>query len=90
MDILGGSDALVSLRSRSESARRMGLIDDMERDAQRRIRESQERLMTELERTEGELADLQARGRGSGFFSGDLGAEWTPEESAADFIRDGQ
>ncbi len=83
MDVLGGSDALVSLRSRSESARRMGLIDDMERDAQRRIRESQERLMTELERTEGELADLQARGRGSGFFSGDLGAEWTPEESAA-------
>ncbi len=83
IDVLGGSDALVSLRSRAQSVRRMGLIDDLERDAQRRIRESQERLMADLQETEAELADLQERGRGSGFFSGDLGAEWTPEESAA-------
>lgn len=83
IDVLGGSDALVSLRSRAPSVRRMGLIDDMERDAQRRIRESQDRLMADLEATEAELADLQERGRGSGFFAGDLGAEWTPEENAA-------
>jgi ABC-type uncharacterized transport system involved in gliding motility auxiliary subunit len=83
IDVLGGSDALVSLRSRAQSVRRMDLIDDMERDAQRRIRESQERLLANLQETEGELAELQARGRGSGFFSGDLGAELTPEENAA-------
>jgi hypothetical protein len=74
---------MVSLRSRAQSVRRMTLIDDMERDAQRRIRESQERLMADLQQTEGELADLQARGRGSGFFAGDLGAELTPEENDA-------
>jgi hypothetical protein len=61
----------------------MELVETMERDAQRRIRETQERLQADLQQTEGELADLQARGRGSGFFSGELGAEMTPEESQA-------
>jgi len=39
-------------------------------------------LQGELEDTQGRLAQLQARGRGSGFFSGNLGAELTPEENA--------
>jgi len=39
-------------------------------------------LQTELSDTEARLAELQARGSGSGFFSGNLGAELTPEESA--------
>lgn len=82
IDVLGGSDALVSLRSRAPSLRRMTLVDDMERDAQRRIERRQEELQGELQETEARLAQLQSRGRGSGFFSGDLGAELTPEENA--------
>jgi ABC-2 type transport system permease protein len=82
IDVLGGSDALVSLRSRAPSLRRMDLVEDMEADAQRRIQRRQEELQGELQETEARLAELQARGRGSGFFSGDLGAELTPEENA--------
>jgi len=83
IDVLGGSEALVSLRSRAPSLRRMELVDQMERDAERRIRDRQEELQGELQETEARLAELQAHGRGSGFFSGDLGAELTPEENAA-------
>jgi gliding motility-associatede transport system auxiliary component len=83
IDVLGGSDALVSLRSRAPSLRRMTMLEDMERDAQRRIESRQEDLQRELHDTETQLADLQRRGRGSGFFSGNLGAELTPEENAA-------
>lgn len=82
IDVLGGSDALVSLRSRAPSLRRMELVDEMEADAERRIRTRQEELQLELRETEARLAELQERGRGSGFFSGNLGAEMTPEENA--------
>jgi hypothetical protein len=60
----------------------MRLVDDMEADAERRIRRRQEELQGELAETEARLAELQERGRGSGFFSGDLGAELTLEENA--------
>ncbi len=83
IDVLGGSDALVSLRSRAPSMRRMELVEELERDAQRRIESRQEQLQTELQETESRLADLQARGRGSGFFTGELGAELTAEENTA-------
>jgi ABC-type uncharacterized transport system involved in gliding motility auxiliary subunit len=82
IDVLGGSDALVSLRSRAPSLRRMELVEEMERDADRRIQQRQEELQTELRETESRLAELQAGGRGSGFFSGDLNAELTSEENA--------
>jgi ABC-type uncharacterized transport system involved in gliding motility auxiliary subunit len=82
IDVLGGSNALVSLRSRAPSLRRMDMGEDMEADAARRIQRRQEELQGELQETEARLAELQARGRGSGFFTGDLGAELTPEENA--------
>ncbi len=82
IDVLGGSDALVSLRSRAPSLRRMDLVEGMEADADRRIQRRQEELQQELQETEARLGEMQARGRGSGFFSGDLGAELTPEENA--------
>jgi ABC-type uncharacterized transport system involved in gliding motility auxiliary subunit len=82
IDVLGGSNALVSLRSRAPSLRRMDMVEDMEADAARRIQRRQEELQGELQETEARLAELQARGRGSGFFTGDLGAELTPEENA--------
>lgn len=81
IDVLGGSDALVSLRSRAPSSRRMQMVDNMEADANRRIQRRQEELQSELQETESRLSELQARGRGSGFFSGNLGAELTPEEN---------
>jgi chromosome segregation ATPase len=60
----------------------MELVEDMEADADRRIQRRQEELQQELQETESRLAELQTRGRGSGFFSGNLGAELTPEENA--------
>lgn len=83
IDVLGGSDALVSLRSRAPAQRSMKLLEDMERDAQRRIESQQQQLEADLQETQAQLQELQARGRGSGFFAGDLGAELTPEEQAA-------
>lgn len=80
IEVLGGSDALVSLRSRAPALRRMTLLDDMEREAQRRIEVEQSRLQGELRETEARLADLQTHGRGSGYFSGNLGAELNAEE----------
>jgi ABC-type uncharacterized transport system involved in gliding motility auxiliary subunit len=82
IDVLGGSDALVSLRSRAPAERSMKLVADMERDAQRRIESRQRELEADLQETRARLDELQARGRGSGFFAGDLGAELTSEEQA--------
>ncbi len=82
IDVLGGSNALVSLRSRAPSLRRMDLVDDMERDAQRRIERRQNELLQERDAARARLAELQQRGRGSGFFTGDLGAELTADERA--------
>lgn len=82
IDVLAGSDAMVSLRSRAPAQRRMDVIDDMERTAQRRIESRQRELEADLQETQARLQALQARGHGSGFFAGDLGAELTEEERA--------
>ena len=81
IDVLGGSDALVSLRSRADSVRRMKLVDDMEDDARRRIQRRVEELQAEQVETDARLAELRERGRGAGFFTGELGSEQTPEEN---------
>jgi len=83
IDVLGGSEALVSLRSRAPAAREMELLDRMEDDARRRIESQQQQLEADLQETQARLQALQAGGRGSGFFAGDLGAELTPEEQQA-------
>jgi len=80
IDILGGSQALVSLRARAPSLRRMELVENLANDAQRRIEQRQQQLQTELQQTETRLQELRARGQGSGYFAGDLGAELSPEE----------
>ncbi|MFT3726937.1 MAG: GldG family protein [Terricaulis sp.] len=83
IDVLGGSNALVSLRSRAPSVRKMEVIDHMEADAQGQIQRRQDELQADLQDTETQLQQLQAHGHGSGYFSGNLGAELTPQESAA-------
>ncbi len=82
IDILSGSDALVSLRSRAPSARPMKVLDDLEREAQQAIDARQRELQADLQSAQSRLVNLQQRGRGSGFFAGNLGAELTPEENA--------
>lgn len=80
IEVLAGSDALVSLRSRAAPMRRMEMLDEMEEDADRQIRDRQEELQIELQQAEQRLAEVQARSGGA--FSGNLGAEMTPEETA--------
>ncbi|MES1201924.1 MAG: GldG family protein [Pseudomonadota bacterium] len=80
IDVLGGSDALVSLRSRANAQRPMETLDRMENEAHQRIEAEQQRLQGDLQETEQQLAALQAQGHGSGFFTGNLGAELTPQE----------
>jgi ABC-2 type transport system permease protein len=82
IDQLGGSDALVSLRSRAPSLRRMKVVEDIRNNAQARMVETHEQLQSELADTEQSLRALEAKGQGSGFFSGNLGAELTSEERA--------
>jgi ABC-type uncharacterized transport system involved in gliding motility auxiliary subunit len=80
IDMLAGADALVSLRSRAPSARPLALIESMEAQAATRLAKSQSKLRDELAEADARLAALQDKGRGSGFFTGDLGAELTAEE----------
>ncbi len=80
IDVLGGSQALVSLRARAPALRRMVLVDRLAADAQRRIESRQQELQADLQETEQRLQQLRARGQGSGYFSGELGAELSPEE----------
>jgi ABC-2 type transport system permease protein len=80
IDLLAGSDALVSLRSRSPSVRTLEKIESMRQDAQARMVQTEEKLRRDLAATETRLAALESRGKGSGFFTGNLGAELTPEE----------
>src|SRR5262249_3189244 len=80
IDVLSGSDALVSLRSRAPSTRHMDLIDTMENQADRRIEQERQRLQGELQSTEAHIQELQSSGRGSGFFSGNVNAQMTADE----------
>jgi ABC-type uncharacterized transport system involved in gliding motility auxiliary subunit len=82
IDQLGGSTALLSLRSRAPSLRRMEVVERIRNDAQARMVETQQALEAELASTEQSLRELEAKGQGSGFFSGDMGAELTADERA--------
>jgi ABC-2 type transport system permease protein len=82
VDQLGGSSALLSLRSRAPSLRRMEVVERIRNDAQARMVETQQALQAELAATEQGLRELESKGQGSGFFAGNLGAELTPEERA--------
>ncbi|MDX2235802.1 MAG: GldG family protein [Hyphomonadaceae bacterium] len=82
IDQLGGSTALLSLRSRAPSLRRMTVVEGIRNDAQARMVETQAVLQGELAAAEQGLQELEAKGQGSGFFAGDLGAELTAEERA--------
>jgi ABC-2 type transport system permease protein len=82
IDQLGGSTALLSLRSRAPSLRRMTVVEDIRNRAQERMVQTQQVLQGELAAAEQGLRELESKGEGSGFFSGNLGAELTAEERA--------
>jgi ABC-2 type transport system permease protein len=79
-DILAGSDALVGLRSRTPSARPLVVVERLKAAAQARLLEEQQQLQTRLETATARLDELEAKGAGSGFFSGQADAQLSSAE----------
>jgi ABC-type uncharacterized transport system involved in gliding motility auxiliary subunit len=63
IDNLLGSNALISLRSRGQSARPFTLVQDLQRDAEVRYRAKEKELTQKLRDTEKKLSDLQSQGQ---------------------------
>lgn len=56
---LGGSDALISVRSRGTFARPFTMVEDLEVQAEEKFREQEQLLEQQLDETEAQLAQLQ-------------------------------
>jgi ABC-2 type transport system permease protein len=88
VDMLAGSDALVSLRSRAPSRRPLTAIEAMQGAAGARLATTQTKLRQQLADAEQRLAALQERGGQPGPFRGDLGQELgAAEREAVDRFR---
>lgn len=61
---LAGGDALIGLRSRGTSLRPFDLVEDMNRNAEARFRQTEQELSKHLDETQKKLAELRT-GRGS-------------------------
>lgn len=59
LDNLSGSEALISVRSRGNFSRPFTVVEDLQRQAESRFRESEMRLQQQLEQTEQRLIELQ-------------------------------
>ena len=64
-NLAGGSD-LMSLRSRGISSRPFELVQDIQRDAERRFRSKERELQDKLKETEKKLSDLQTKEQSGG------------------------
>ncbi|WP_313339221.1 GldG family protein [Stutzerimonas nitrititolerans] len=60
LDNLSGSDALISVRSRGRFARPFVVVEELQRQAENRFRETEEVLQSRLAETEAQLAELQS------------------------------
>ncbi len=60
LDNLSGSDALISVRSRGRFARPFVVVEELQRQAENRFRETEEVLQRRLAETEAQLAELQS------------------------------
>ncbi|MBC3766403.1 GldG family protein [Neptunicella marina] len=58
---LGGSNALISVRSRGTSARPFDVVDALTVKAEKRFREKEQQLQQELQQTEQQLSQLQGQ-----------------------------
>lgn len=63
---LGGSNDLISLRSRSKSTREFTKVVEIKNEAEKRFRDQERSLQTKLEETEKKLAQLQQQKGGAG------------------------
>ncbi len=59
LDNLSGSEALISVRSRGDFSRPFTVVEDLQRQAERRYRASEQRLQQQLAETEQRLAQMQ-------------------------------
>lgn len=66
IDNLTGSEALIGLRSRGVSRRPFTRVQDLQRNAQLRLRAKERELQKEQEETQRKLTELQTPGRGQG------------------------
>ena len=83
LDTLSGSDALISLRSRGESARPFELVEEIRRDADAKFRQSERALQQRLERTEARLRELRGGAAQANAPAGERAAAViTPEQRA--------
>jgi ABC-type uncharacterized transport system involved in gliding motility auxiliary subunit len=63
IDNLLGSNALIGLRSRGQSARPFVLVQELQRDAETRFRAKEKELTEKLRETEKKLSELQSQGQ---------------------------
>ncbi len=59
LDVLAGSSELISLRSRGTSFRPFEVVEDLQREAEDRFRETEQALQARVAETEQKLAELQ-------------------------------
>ncbi|RKK04919.1 ABC transporter [Pseudoroseomonas wenyumeiae] len=81
-DTLAGGDALIGLRSRGESLRPFGVVDDIRRNAEARYRQTEQTLTQRLEATERRLRELRQGTPGTGDRNQAQNAVITPEQRA--------
>jgi ABC-type uncharacterized transport system involved in gliding motility auxiliary subunit len=66
VDHLGGSDDLISLRSRGQSARPFTVVQEIQRQAELSFRAKERELTEKLKATEAKLKELQTKEQGEG------------------------
>jgi ABC-type uncharacterized transport system involved in gliding motility auxiliary subunit len=66
LDHLGGSDDLISLRSRGQSARPFTVVQEIQRQAELSFRSKERELTEKLKATEAKLKELQTKEQGEG------------------------
>lgn len=66
VDNLMGSNDLISVRNRGTFARPFTLVEDIQRDAEQRFRQQEQRLQAELEDTERKITELQTQRQDAG------------------------
>jgi ABC-type uncharacterized transport system involved in gliding motility auxiliary subunit len=81
-DTLAGGDALIGLRSRGESLRPFGVVDDLRRGAEARYRQTEQGLTQKLQATEARLRQLRQGTPGTGERNQAQNAVITPEQRA--------
>lgn len=81
-DTLAGGDALIGLRSRGESLRPFGVVDELRRGAEARYRQTEQGLTQKLQATERRLRELRQGTPGTGDRNQATNTVITPEQRA--------